>query len=32
VPDVEFKRLGPVVMKGIPAPINLFRAERRGAA
>ena len=32
VPDVEFKRLGPVVMKGIPNPINLFRAERRGAA
>jgi class 3 adenylate cyclase len=31
-PNVEFKRLGPVVMKGIPAPINLFRAERRGAA
>ena len=30
VPDVEFKRLGPVVMKGIPNPINLFRAERRG--
>ena len=32
LPDVEFKRLGPVVMKGIPMPINLFRAERRGAA
>ena len=32
VPDVEFKRLGPVVMKGIPNPLNLFRAERRGAA
>ena len=32
VPDVEFKRLGPVVMKGILNPINLFRAERRGAA
>jgi adenylate cyclase len=32
LPDVEFKRLGPVVMKGIPDPINLFRAERRGAA
>ena len=32
VPDVEFKRLGPVVMKGIPNPINLFRAERRGTA
>jgi adenylate cyclase len=25
---VEFERLGPVVMKGIPTPINLFRAER----
>lgn len=32
LPEVEFKRLGPVVMKGIPNPINLFRAERRGAA
>jgi adenylate cyclase len=32
LPDVDFKRLGPVVMKGIPMPINLFRAERRGAA
>jgi adenylate cyclase len=29
--DVEFERLGPVVMKGIPTPINLFRAERAGA-
>jgi hypothetical protein len=29
--DVEFERLGPVVMKGIPTPINLFRAERVGA-
>lgn len=28
LPDVEFERLGPVVMKGIPTPINLFRAER----
>jgi class 3 adenylate cyclase len=27
--DVEFERLGPVVMKGIPTPINLFRVERR---
>ncbi|MDP9236671.1 MAG: adenylate/guanylate cyclase domain-containing protein [Chloroflexota bacterium] len=26
--DVEFEQLGPVVMKGIPTPINLFRAER----
>ena len=32
VPDIEFRRLGPVVMKGIPDPINLFRVERRGAA
>ena len=31
MPEVEFKQLGPVVMKGIPNPINLFRAERRGA-
>jgi adenylate cyclase len=28
--DVEFEQLGPVVMKGIPTPINLFRAERAG--
>ena len=27
--DVEFERLGPAVMKGIPTPINLFRVERR---
>lgn len=26
--DVEFEQLGPIVMKGIPTPINLFRAER----
>jgi class 3 adenylate cyclase len=32
LPDIEFTQLGPVVMKGIPNPINLFRAERRGAA
>jgi adenylate cyclase len=32
LPDVEFEQLGPVVMKGIPEPINLFRVERRGAA
>jgi adenylate cyclase len=25
---VQLEQLGPVVMKGIPAPINLFRAER----
>ena len=31
LPDVDFERLGPVVMKGIPTPINLFRVERRGA-
>ncbi len=30
--DVAFERLGPVVMKGIPMPVNLFRAERKGAA
>ncbi len=29
VPNVAFHRLGPVVMKGIPNPISLFRAERR---
>jgi len=28
LPDVCFEQLGPVVMKGIPTPINLFRAER----
>lgn len=28
LPRIEFERLGPVVMKGIPTPINLFRAER----
>lgn len=26
--DVCFQQLGPVVMKGIPSPINLFRVER----
>ena len=26
--DVGFQQLGPVVMKGIPTPINLFRVER----
>jgi class 3 adenylate cyclase len=30
VQGVEFQRLGPVVMKGLPDPINLFRAERAG--
>ncbi len=29
LPGVQFERLGPVVMKGIPTPINLYRAERR---
>lgn len=29
MPDVECQRLGPVVMKGIPTPINLFRVERK---
>lgn len=29
--DVEFQQLGPVVMKGIPTPINLYRVERRVA-
>lgn len=28
---IEAERLGPVVMKGIPTPINLFRMERTGA-
>ena len=28
LPAVEFEQLGPVVMKGIPTPINLFRCER----
>ena len=32
LPDVRFERLGPVVMKGIPTPVNLFRAERIVAA
>ncbi|MEX2246294.1 MAG: adenylate/guanylate cyclase domain-containing protein [Dehalococcoidia bacterium] len=31
MPDVTFEQLGPVVMKGIPAPINLYRAEHRVA-
>ncbi len=31
LPGIDFERLGPVVMKGIPTPINLFRVERRGA-
>ena len=26
LPSVEFEELGPVVMKGIPAPVRLFRA------
>ena len=28
VEGVTFEQLGPVVMKGIPVPINLYRAER----
>ena len=31
LPGVEFERLGPVVMKGIPTPVNLLRVERRPA-
>jgi adenylate cyclase len=27
--EVEFEQLGPVVMRGIPTPINIFRCERR---
>jgi class 3 adenylate cyclase len=26
--DVQWAQLGPVVMKGIPTPVNLYRAER----
>ena len=28
LPDVSFEELGPVVMKGIPAPVPLYRALR----
>ena len=28
LPDVFFEEVGPVVMKGIPAPIALYRALR----
>ncbi len=28
LPHVHFERLGPMVMKGIPQPINLYRCER----
>ncbi len=28
LPDVRFEELGPVVMKGIPAPVRLYRAFR----
>lgn len=28
LPACEFEQLGPVVMKGIPTPINLYRVER----
>ena len=27
LPDVRFDELGPVVMKGIPAPVRLWRAQ-----
>jgi class 3 adenylate cyclase len=27
--DIVLEQLGPAVMKGIPAPVNLYRAERR---
>lgn len=30
--DVSFEQLGPVVMKGIPTPVRLFRAERSAGA
>lgn len=30
LPRVSFEELGPVVMKGIPQPIALFRASREG--
>jgi len=29
LPAIAFEELGPVVMKGIPTPINLYRAERK---
>lgn len=29
LPEVAFEQLGPVVMRGIPMPINLFRVERK---
>ena len=28
LPDVSFEEIGPVVMKGIPAPVRLYRALR----
>ena len=28
LPDVAFEEIGPVVMKGIPAPVRLYRAVR----
>jgi hypothetical protein len=28
LPAVTFEELGPVIMKGIPAPIRLYRASR----
>lgn len=30
LPDVYFEEIGPTVMKGIPEPINLYRAVRTG--
>jgi adenylate cyclase len=31
ISGVQFERLGPVVMRGIPTPIDLYRAERSDA-
>jgi adenylate cyclase len=31
LPEVSFEELGPVVMKGIPKPVRLFRALRNGS-
>jgi class 3 adenylate cyclase len=31
LPEVSFEELGPVVMKGIPKPVRLYRALRNGA-
>ncbi len=32
LPDVFFEEVGPVVMKGIPAPVAIYRALRRAGA